>query len=237
MTRDATPVLCSSVEVIVESTHEEAAAAAAAILAEGIRGTDRRYTFGLGGGSTPVATYRALLGHDLDWEKVICWLPDERYVPPHHQDSNTLQARLELIDHVPATLLAPDTTIADPHHSAAAYEVALFDVLADRRPDVVLLGMGTDGHTASLFPDTAALEVDRSGYVANWVERLDCWRLTATTPMLRASRRILFLVTGDAKAAMIRRVVTDAEPLPARIVAEGGDEVRWVLDEAAASLL
>lgn len=224
-------------DVIVESTPDEAAAAAAAFLAHCIHETEGKCTFGLAGGSTPLLAYRILRDLDVEWEKVTCWLPDERFVPPGHEDSNALLVSRELTDQVATTLLAPDTALGEPEVAAAAYERALGGVLNDGRPDVVLLGMGNDGHTASLFPGTAALEFDRPGYVANWVDRLDCWRLTATLPLLRSSRRIVFLVTGDAKAEMIRRVVADAERFPARLVAEGGDEVRWVLDDSAAALL
>jgi 6-phosphogluconolactonase len=224
-------------QIIVESTPEDAAAAAASFLAQCIHGTDRNCTLGLAGGSTPVLSYRLLRGHDLGWERVTCWLPDERFVPPGHEDSNAAMARRELIDHVPATLVAPDTSLDDPHRAAAVYERVLGSVLEGGRPDVVVLGMGDDGHTASLFPDSDALGVDRPGYVANWVEPLDCWRLTATMPLLRSSRRIIFIVTGERKAEMVRRVVGEGEPFPARLVAEGSDEVRWILDEAAAAFL
>ena len=112
-----------------------------------------------------------------------------------------------------------------------------FAAAADERPDLVLLGMGDDGHTASLFPGTDALEVTDRSYVANWVAGKDTWRLTATFPLLWSAREIVFVVTGKAKAAMLARIIDQQEPLPAQRVAAGNPNTTWFLDEAAASLL
>jgi 6-phosphogluconolactonase len=145
-------------------------------------------------------------------------------------------ARHQLTDHVPAKLIAPDTALADPAEAAAAYQ-RLLETEYDGGPDVVLLGVGDDGHTASLFPETAALEVDEPGYVANWVDRFGTWRLTATTPLLQASDHLIFLVSGTGKAEVMRRILIDEEPLPARTVAAGAADVTWMLDTEAAGLL
>jgi 6-phosphogluconolactonase len=209
---------------------EAAAGRLAALLAES------PVTFGLAGGSTPVATYRILREQSLPWQRVTCWLPDERWVPPDDPASNALMARHQLTDHVPAKLIAPDTALADPAEAAAAYQ-RLLETEYDGGPDVVLLGVGDDGHTASLFPETAALEVDEPGYVANWVDRFGTWRLTATTPLLQASDHLIFLVSGTGKAEVMRRILIDEEPLPARTVAAGAADVTWMLDTEAAGLL
>ena len=152
-------------------------------------------TFGLAGGSTPRATYRELRTRNVAWDQVTCWLPDERWVPPEDPDANALMARRELLDHVPARLLAPDTTLEDPNIAAEAHDLLLAAEL-DPVPDVVLLGMGDDGHTASLFPGTEALTIERSAYVANWVPALSTWRLTATASLLTSARHVVFLVAG-----------------------------------------
>ncbi|MEA3511666.1 MAG: 6-phosphogluconolactonase, partial [Actinomycetota bacterium] len=173
---------------IADSAQELAVVAAdriAELLSEGPS------TFGLAGGSTPRSTYRELRARDIAWDQVTCWLPDERWVPPEDPDANALMARRELLDHVPARFLAPDTTLDDPNIAAEAYDLLLAAEL-DPDPDVVLLGMGDDGHTASLFPGTEALEVNRSGYVANWVPKFDTWRLTATVELLSSARHLLF---------------------------------------------
>jgi len=193
-------------------------------------------TFGLAGGSTPAATYQILRGRPLPWEQVTCWLPDERWVPPEDPASNALMARRQLTDHVPTQLIAPDTMLAEPTESAAAYE-RLLESEFEGGPDAVLLGIGADGHTASLFPGTEALGVKEPGYMANWVEGLGTWRLTATAPLLSASNQILFLVAGAAKADVMRRILVDEEPLPSRVVAEGAKDVTWLLDGAAAAEL
>lgn len=193
-------------------------------------------TLGLAGGSTPVETYRILRERDLPWEQVSCWLPDERWVPAHDAASNALMARTELTDHVSATLLSPDTALESPAEAAAVYQLQLEAVFGNA-PGIVLLGMGADGHTASLFPDTAALGVDEPGYVANWIESLRTWRLTATAPLLSAATRLVFLVAGSAKAQVLRSILIDGEPYPAGLVAAGAQDVTWLLDaEAAADL-
>ena len=193
-------------------------------------------TFGLAGGSTPRAVYRELQIRDIAWDQVTCWLPDERWVPPEDPDANALMARRELLDHVPARFLAPDTTLEDPNIAADAYELLLAAEL-DPSPDVVLLGMGDDGHAASLFPGTDALDIDRPGYVANWVPALNTWRLTATAGLLTSTKHLIFLVAGASKAQVLKRILIDGEPLPAGVVAEGASDVTWLLDREAAGEL
>ena len=218
----------------VHATAEDLAQAAADHLAELLAASP--LTFGLAGGSTPAPTYQALSRRSLDWSRVTCWLPDERWVPPDDPASNALMARRQLIDHVPAQLIAPDTTLADPGESAAAYQ-RLLESEFDDGPNVVLLGIGDDGHTASLFLGTEALGYKNAGYVANWVDEFGTWRLTATAPLLHQSDHILFLVVGQGKAEAVRRILVDEEPLPARVVAEGAPDVTWLLDAEAATLL
>lgn len=218
----------------VHATAEELAEAAADHLAELLAAAP--VTFGLAGGSTPAATYQALSSRSLDWSRVTCWLPDERWVPPNDPASNALMARRTLIDHVPAQLITPDTTLADPGESAAAYQRLLGSEFDDG-PDVVLLGIGDDGHTASLFPGTEALGYKDAGYVANWVDEFGTWRLTATAPLLHQSDQLVFLVVGAGKAEALRRILVDEEPLPARVVADGASDVIWLLDAEAATLL
>lgn len=193
-------------------------------------------TLGLAGGSTPVAAYRKLAERDLDWAHIVCWLPDERWVPPADEASNTRMARTELVDLTGASLLAPDTTGESPADSAAAYQAALEPALAVG-PSVVLLGVGADGHTASLFAGTAALDIAEPAYVPNWVDVLDAWRLTATVPLLRGADHIVFLAAGSGKAAVLREILVDEVPHPARVVAEGARDVTWLLDAEAAALL
>lgn len=195
-------------------------------------------TIGLAGGSTPQATYRELAERPIDWSKVTLWLGDERWVAHDHPDSNTRMVRELLVDRVLARLLAPETDFGDPETSAASYGTELAPVFAAARGSgLVMLGMGDDGHTASLFPDTAALHNTEPAYIANWVPAKDTWRLTATMPLLWQAAEIVFLVQGEVKAAILSEIIDDGRPYPAQQVAAGADNVHWLLDAAAASRL
>lgn len=191
---------------------------------------------GLAGASTPIPTYDRLADRALDWARITCWLPDERWVPPDDDASNARMARHALTDRTGSRLLAPETTLESPADAAAAYQTELEASIADHRA-VTLLGVGTDGHTASLFPGTAALDITEPGYVANWVGSLDAWRLTATAPLLHASDHLIFLVAGSDKAAVLRDLLVDGAPHPAMLVAEGAKDVTWMLDADAAAML
>ncbi|MGH8874606.1 MAG: 6-phosphogluconolactonase [Acidimicrobiia bacterium] len=197
-------------------------------------------TFGVAGGTTPQATYRHLRDARVEWERVDAWLSDERWVPLDHPDSNGRMAEEALLGHVPARFHRPRWApwlTAD--RSAAQYEHDLLEILVRDgrpRPDLVLLGMGDDGHTASLFPGTEALEVRDRWFVANWAPAQGAWRLSATYPLLHAARHLVVLVSGEGKAEALARVLEgDGDPLPARRVMDGSAEVLWLVDEAAAA--
>jgi 6-phosphogluconolactonase len=197
-------------------------------------------TIGLAGGTTPQATYERLRRLQLPWDKTHMWLTDERFVPPDHDDSNTRMTRDAFAGHVPARFHGVPHLPDDPAASAAAYERELLRVLpfasGGLQPGLVLLGMGTDGHTASLFPGSAALDERRRGYTAVPVPSIG-WRLTATLPLLAAARRIMFIVTGAAKAATVAEVLGGDSDLPAARVGDGARDVVWLLDREAASRL
>ena len=215
---------------------------AASTIAHLLKDCPGRATLGLAGGSTPRTTYTRLLHEDVDWDSVHAWVADERWVAPDHADNNMRMARDTLLDRVPAHVYpvpwAPDR---DPQEGATRYEQTLLELLPEvngvPHPDVVLLGIGEDGHTASLFPGTAALDVDERWFVANWVPAKETWRLTASLPLLHAARNILFLASGSSKAAPLARILLgDERPaLPARRVMEGAAEVTWLIDRAAAA--
>ncbi len=194
-----------------------------------------RVSLGLAGGSTPAATYKLLRGLAAGWDRVDAWLADERWVPHDHQDSNGRMAAEALLDHVPATFHRPKwAPWLEPEESAAHYEAELRSLHPnDHPPDVVLLGIGPDGHTASLFPGTAALLAEKRWYVANHVPHLDAWRLSATMSLLHLATRILFLVAGPDKADMLAKIAA-GEDYPATLVADGAKDVTWLVDQAAA---
>jgi 6-phosphogluconolactonase len=196
-------------------------------------------TIGLAGGSTPRRTYELLATRRLGWAEIDGWLTDERHVPRNHDDSNAGMMRRALFDHVPATLHeipwdeAPD--------AAATYEATLRGILptgSDGRPQpgLVLLGVGDDGHTASLFPDSPALEETERDFIATEVEGRG-WRFTATIPMLARARRTLFLVSGEHKAGIVGEILEGSSDLPAARVSQVTRDAVWMLDAAAASRL
>jgi len=217
---------------------------AAATIAHLLSESSMRATLGLAGGSTPRTTYTRLLEEDVNWASVHAWIADERWVPPEHTDNNLRMARDALLDKVPAhSYSVPWGPDLDPQEAAARYEQTLLEVLptVDGIPssDMVLLGIGEDGHTASLFPGTAALDVDDRWFVANWVPEQETWRLTATLPLLHAARNIIFLASGSNKARPLARILLGSEQPapPARLVMEGSAEVTWLVDRAAAAEL
>lgn len=197
-------------------------------------------TIGLAGGTTPRAAYEHLARRQVPWRRVEAWLTDERAVPPHHVASNTGMVRRALFDHVPAAFHGVPWD-EDPAAAARAYEAELDGFLPrgakGLQPGLVVLGLGEDGHTASLFPGTAALEEPRAGFVANWVPQLSAWRLTATLPLLTAARRTVFLVTGRHKASVVAEALGEESDLPAARVSRASRDAVWLLDREAASRL
>lgn len=220
-------------------TPGELASAAAQLMAEvaAQATTGRRVSIGLAGGSTPEETYRVLAHRRPSWAGVDLWLGDERWVAHDSPESNGRMALAALGEGIPLHrprwsefLTAPD--------SAAHYEALLRRLHGDRPPDLVLLGMGADGHTASLFPDTDALHAENRLFVANWVDSLDVWRLTATFDLIAAARTVLILTAGESKAATLQAVLEGPEGVyPIQRVIAGGNDVRLFIDRAAASRL
>jgi 6-phosphogluconolactonase len=201
-----------------------------------------RFLWSLAGGATPRAAYALLAepGAAVAWDRVEVFFGDERCVPPDHPDSNYRMAAEALLSRVPlaAGKVHRIRGEDDPAEAAAAYEAELRALARGEVPrlDLVLLGMGPDGHVASLFPGSQALGERRRLAVA--VERPAGRGVTLTLPVLNAARAVAFLVAGVEKAERIREILTgEADPLvPARLVRPTGD-LLWLLDEAAASRL
>ena len=191
---------------------------------------------GLSGGSGPPHIHKSLTHRDIPWDTVTAWMSDERWVPPNHEASNQGMARSTLVEPTGVRLVAPDTTLGSPHDAAALFEATLVDAgVGGAVSSLVILGMGADGHTASLFPDTEALGISDRSYVANWVERHDTWRLTATYPLIATSDLVLIVVTGQSKAEMIAEISRGRDVPVAHITCRG--DVLWIVDEEAASEL
>lgn len=210
---------------------------AAASIARWLREAGGLTTIGLAGGGTPRTTYTRLREEDVPWEAVDGWMTDERWVPPDDPERNGLMARATLFDHVPGRLHHVPWTPDDPQRAAAEYAETLAGLFGEGGPDLVLLGMGDDGHTASLFPGTDLLEEAARSFAAVWVADKKVWRTTATLPLLWSARRVVFLVSGSSKANAVASVLSGDGGLPAELVASGAENVSWFLDRAAAANL
>lgn len=199
-----------------------------------------RYTIALAGGSTPKPLYEAIAQQSLPWEQIHVFWGDERYVPHDHPDSNAGMARRAWLDHVPipAENIHPiPTDDADPTIAADRYEQELKTFFGNTPSvptlDMILLGMGDDGHTASLFPHTGALGVrDRLITVGNKDGQP---RITFTVPLINQSDRVVFMVSGASKQPALTQVFApagDADQYPSRLIQPQG-MLYWLLDNEA----
>src|SRR6266704_3120343 len=219
-----------------------AADAADFILAQAQQALGERNEFriALSGGNTPrpVYTLLAAIGRDLPWDLIRITFGDERCVPPDDAESNFRMARETLL----APAAVPEQSILrlrgelDPQTAAQEYQDHLDDIATEGgepiyRHDLILLGLGDDGHTASLFPGTAALEEATRRVVANFVPKLGAWRLTFTLPLINQARHILFLVGAAKNPGLIERVLEGDQQLPAARVDPSAGEVTWMIGE------
>jgi 6-phosphogluconolactonase len=207
-----------------------------------------RFAVLLAGGETPRRTYELLATpfyrDRIAWSAVHIFWGDERCVPPDDRRSNALMARRTLLDHVPVppAQIHPIPGGKPPHEAARVYEEVLRDFFTADLPgfDLVFLGLGENGHTASLFPGTPALE-ERERWVAEvYVAGEGLHRVTLTAPAINRAALVAFLVTGGGKAEMLRKVLegsTDPLQLPARLIRPVQGELFWLVDREAARLL
>ncbi len=210
-----------------------------------------RFTIALAGGSTPRNLYTLIAANastTLPWDQMFFFWGDERHVPPDDAESNYRMALETMFSKVPvpaANIFRIPSENPDAAAGAEAYEETLrkfFAVKAGEFPrfDLILLGMGPDGHTASLFPETAALQEKSRLVVANWVEKLKTSRITLTLPVLNAARCVAFLVSGTDKAAVLHEVLegnAPGEKYPSKLVQPTDGKLIWFVDRAAASEL
>lgn len=210
-----------------------------------------RFTIALSGGSTP-RNLNTLLATNartsLLWDRMFFFWGDERHVPPTDPESNYRMAEETLLSKIPvapANVFRIPAENPDAAAAADAYEQTLrkfFGLQPGEFPrfDLILLGMGPDGHTASLFPGTAALQEKSRLVVANWVEKFKTSRITLTLPVLNAARSVTFLVSGTDKAAALQAVLQSNAPgdqYPAKLVQPTDGKLIWLVDRAAASEL
>jgi 6-phosphogluconolactonase len=212
-----------------------------------------RFFVALSGGSTPQRLYQLLADKphrdQVPWANVQLFWGDERSVPPDHKDSNYRMTREAMLDRVPlppAQVHRLEADRSDRDQAARDYQAALakaFGVDPAGQPpafDLVLLGMGPDGHTASLFPHTTALKETTRWVVVNYVPKFSTDRVTLTTPILNRAREVLFLVAGPDKADPLSRVIEgppNADELPSQLIKPVGGSLIWFIDRAASARL
>jgi 6-phosphogluconolactonase len=205
-----------------------------------------RFAVALSGGSTPRALYELLGSTEyrerIDWRHVHLFWGDERCVPPDHSESNFRMARKIWISQIqiPAENIHRMEGEKEPRAAAAAYEQELQQFFAPApgqmpRFDLILLGVGADGHTASLFPGNAALDEQERFVVADYVEKLKAHRVTLTLPVINAAAQVTLLVSGASKAAVVRRILRGSETakLPAAKVRPANGSLAWLITKDA----
>ena len=235
----------------VYADREALSLAAAGLIAEEARAAVRdrgRFSIALAGGETPRAVYALLARNPLrdmiPWEGVHVFWGDERYVPPDDPRSNGRMARQAFLDYVrvPAAQIHPIPYRSSPRGSAVEYEdiLAAFFACGASRFDMVLLGLGENGHTASLFPGTSALEERKRWVTEVYVAEQDLFRVTLTTPLINRAALVVFIVSGGGKAAILREVLEGARNprrLPAQLINPINGRLLWLVDRDAARLL
>lgn len=213
-----------------------------------------RFTVVLSGGSTPKAMFTLLaaapFASSLPWPHIYFFWGDERSVPPNHADSNYRMAHETLLSKVPAppqNIFRIPAEDEDHERAAANYSATIaqfFHPVATApntapRFDLVFLGMGADGHTASLFPYTTALQINDRITVANYVEKFEAWRITLTAATINQARNLLFLVVGADKAEALQQVLSGVyqpEAYPSQLIKPVSGKMLWMVDETAMSV-
>ena len=225
------------------AAEEFASQATAAVRSRG------RFSVALSGGSTPRSLYSLLAqNRSLPWDKIYFFFGDERHVPPDSAESNYRMARESLLSKVasPASnVFRIPAENPDASEAAKTYEQTLkqfFHTPPNGFPrfDLVLLGMGPDGHAASLFPGTSALQEESRWVVSNWVDKFKTDRITLTLPVLNNAAVVMFLVSGQDKASPLKEVLEGKEPgelLPSKLIKPLDGELIWMVDRAAAAQL
>jgi 6-phosphogluconolactonase len=213
-------------------------------LARSAIGANGRFTVALSGGSTPKAMLARLIEQPIDWPHVEVFWGDERCVPPEDADSNYRMASEALLAHVPI----PEQNVhrmqgeINPTQAASNYTAELRAVFGRSewpRFDLILLGLGTDAHTASLFPGTGAIHEGQRWVVGHFVEKLKAYRITLTPPVINHAEHVIFLVAGADKADALQSVLShapiDPDQFPAQIIQPVSGNLAWLIDQAAAT--
>ena len=207
------------------------------------------FVVALSGGSTPKLLYQLLANpnepfrEQIEWKKSFFLFTDERHVPPDHPESNYRMVYEAMFSHAPKTTvcrISGEKPVAAD--AAEEYEDVLVELFSEDIPDIdlILLGLGEEGHTASLFPGSEALRETERLVVAPWVEKLNAYRITLTLPVLNNGGSVVFLVTGASKAKILREIIyADKNPdlCPAQAIRPKRGKLLWLVDKAAAAAL
>jgi 6-phosphogluconolactonase len=229
---------------IAREAAERIVAAAGDVIAQ-----DLNFSIALSGGSTPKALFELLAGDAyrgrIDWSRVEVYFGDERCVPPDHADSNFRMAQQSLLSRVtiPAENVHRMRGEIDPEQAGQEYDQLLLQKFGEAGGiDIVLLGLGEDGHTASIFPGTPAVKETSRRAMAQFVEKSTTgksWRITLTAPFINRSGQVIFLAAGAAKAKPLQQILEgerDPDRLPAQLIDPEKTRVTWLLDVAAAAM-
>lgn len=236
--------------VIFETTKELFSAAAGTMVEIAAASIARsgRFTIALSGGQTPSELYALLAGpffrDKISWEKVFVFWGDERCVPPEDERNNAhhaISAWLNKIN-IPSSHIFPVPVKLPPEEAAALYEKTIKAFFGNEEPrfDLILLGLGENGHTASIFPYTKLIHEQHKGVRAFYLEEEKIFRITMTAPLINSSRNVLFLVTGKNKAEILENVLegqSNPEKYPARLIRPADGNLYWFADSAAAGML
>ena len=206
------------------------------------------FTVALSGGSTPRSLYEVLADPDEPFRALVPWpdihffWSDERHVPPDHSESNYRMVYDVMLSHVPVAEDHVHRVVSENADAAAvaqAYEETLVEVTKAHLPqlDLIMLGLGTDGHTASIFPGSEVLRESKRLVAAPWVEKFKTYRITMTLPLINNGASVLFLVSGTEKAEIVKEVLQGPKQYPAQEVKPVSVELLWMLDKDAASKL
>jgi 6-phosphogluconolactonase len=226
----------------------QAAAAEFASLASEAIQSRGKFCVALSGGSTPRSLYSLLanqFGRSIPWQQIYFFFGDERHVPPDHPDSNYRMAREAMLSKVPVPAENVFRIPAEQDAETAAFEYErtlrnFFNLRESELPrfDLAYLGVGPDGHTASLFPGSAALNEMHCLVVANWVGKFKSYRITLTLPVFNAARCVTFLASGAEKASILHEVFENKKAnLPSQRVCPENGRLLWLVDKAAAACL
>ena len=233
--QDTTALAASAAEVFINLAEQS-------ILVQG------RFSVALSGGSTPKLLYQMLANPDnqerLAWDQIHLFFGDERNVPPDHADSNYLMVSETLLDKIfiPVGNIHRVPVELDVQQAAQSYEMSLRQYFEGDWPrfDLILLGMGADGHTASLFPNSSGLEEETRWFIPNFAQEPGLWRLTLTKHAINNAKNIFLLVSGESKAVMIKEVLCgskDPSEKPIQMISPIAGQMTWLLDRDAAMLL